>query len=496
MATENPPSFSPAQKWSVGLNVALSILALGAILLMVNYLGARHFTRFSLTASRRIELSPRTTETLAALTNDIKVTLYYDREEPLYESVKALLKEYMFACARLQVETVDYRRDPGAAQLVKAAYQLSQATDKNLVIFDCNKRWKAVTQGELSDLDVQALISGKSREVRRTHFKGEMLFTSAILNVTTLRTLKAYFLQGHGEHQPDSEDKLMGYSEFAGVLRENNIERDKLSLAGAGEVPADCHLLIIAGPRTALLPEELDKIDRYLRQGGRLFAAFSYSSAWRPLGLEALLAGWGVAVGNNVVFDSEHTYTEKDMAVSRFGSHPVTRPLAQSALYLLLPRSVGKAQGGGAAADGVTVDAIAFTGDRARVETDLRKDGAHYPGPRDYVGPVPLIVAAEKGRLTGVTADRGATRLVVCGDSIFLGNETINKAANRDFVSLAVNWLLDRSQYVTTIRPQPIKEYRLNMTKRQMLSARWVLMLGMPGAVMLVGLLVAVRRRK
>ena len=152
----------------------------------------------------------------------------------------------------------------------------------------------------------------------------------------------------------------------------------------------------------------MDKIDRYLRQGGRLLRRSSaITSAWRPLGLEALLAGWGVAVGNNVVFDSEHTYTEKDMAVSRFGSHPVTRPLAQSALYLLLPRSVGKAQGGGAAADGVTVDAIAFTGDRARVETDLRKDGAHYPGPRDYVGPVPLIVAAEKGRLTGVTADRG-----------------------------------------------------------------------------------------
>jgi len=496
MPTENPPSFSPAQKWSAGLNVGLSVLALGAILLMVNYLGARHFARVSLAASRRIELSPLTRETLASLTNDVKVTIYYDREEPLYESVRALLKEYMFASARLQVETVDYRRDPGAAQMVKTAYKLSQATDKNLVIFDCNKRWKTVTQNELSDLDIQALIAGKSREVRRTHFKGEMLFTSAILNVTTLRTLKAYFLQGHGEHEPDSEDKLMGYSEFAGVLRENNIERDKLSLDGAAEVPADCHLLIIAGPRIPLLPEELDKIDRYLKQGGRLFAAFNYSSAWRPLGLEGRLARWGVAVGNNVVFDSEHTYTGMDMAVSRFGNHAISRPLAQSALYMLLPRSVDKMRGGGVSSDGVSADSIAFTGERARVETDLRKDGAHYPSPRDYVGTVPLIVAAEKGRLTGVTADRGATRLVVCGDSVFLGNETINKAANRDFASLAVNWLLDRAQYLTAIGPEPIKEYMLNMTKRQMISARWVLMLGMPGAVMLLGLLVAVRRRK
>ena len=91
-----------------------------------------------------------------------------------------------------------------------------------------------MTQGELSDYDIQALISGKSQEVRRTHFKGEMLFTSAILNVTTLRTLKAYFLRATASTTRTARTRSWATREFAGVLRENDIERDKLSLAGAG----------------------------------------------------------------------------------------------------------------------------------------------------------------------------------------------------------------------------------------------------------------------
>jgi hypothetical protein len=129
------------------------------------------------------------------------------------------------------------------------------------------------------------------------------------------------------------------------------------------------------------------------------------------------------------------------------------------------------------------------------VLTDLRK-GLPYTGPRDYVGQVPLMTVVEKGRLSGVGADRGTTRLVVCGDSIFLGNEMIHSLANRDFASLTVNWLLDRSQFVGPLGPRPIKEYKLHLTPSQLASVRWLFMLGMPGAVLLIGLVVSLRRRK
>ena len=95
-----------------------------------------------------------------------------------------------------------------------------------------------------------------SREVRRTHFKGELLFTSALFNVSSSRPLKANFLYGHHEHSPEDHDSQVGYAGFAEILKQNNIEWSYLSLLGTNEIPAG-NLLIAAGPTDALADSEL-----------------------------------------------------------------------------------------------------------------------------------------------------------------------------------------------------------------------------------------------
>jgi hypothetical protein len=495
MMNGTPPSFSPGRKWSISLNVLVAALAVGALVVMVNYLAARHFKRLPLAARAQTPFSELTRRVLAGVTNEVKITIYFDKDEPLYDAVWSLLKEYKFANPKLLVETVDYERDPAAALLVKTKYKLAAPAAKDLVIFDGNGKVKIVDQKQLSELDVSGLTSGRSREVRRTHFRGELEFTSALLSVTSPRSLKACFLEGHGEHRPDSEDKLTGYARFAAVLQENNIQFERLRLQGTNDVPADCQLLIIAGPKDAFLPDELEKLDRYLKQGGRLFVLFNYETVNKLTGLEKLLSHWGVAVGNNVVYDRENSLTGQDLVVANFGDHALVKPFFESRLYLVLPRSVGRAPGALSGADAPLVEPLALTGPGGRVITDIRPGPAIYPHPNDHVGVVPLMVAVEKGGLRGVSADRGATRIVVAGESLFLGNETILKVANRDFASHAVNWLLARHELLVGLAPTPIKEYKLTMTRGQMAAVRWIFLAGMPGSVLLVGFVVWVRRR-
>ena len=105
-----------------------------------------------------------------------------------------------------------------------------------------------------------------------------------------------------------------------------------------------------------------------------------------------------------------------------------------------------------------------------------------YESPNDIVGAIQLMAAIEKGSIRGVK-DRGSTRLVVLGESIFLGNETIDKMGNHDFASHAINWLMDRNDLLVGLAPRPIKEYKLDMTESQRTAASWILLLGMPGAV-------------
>ena len=108
---------------------------------------------------------------------------------------------------------------------------------------------------------------------------------------------------------------------------------------------------------------------------------------------------------------------------------------------------------------------------------------------------VPLAVAIEKGKLEGLRTQRGTTRMVVMGDSTCWANNMLDERANRDFASLAINWLLDRSELLESLAARPIPERRLVMTKSQMLAVQWILFLVMPGSVLLVGTAVWVQRR-
>jgi hypothetical protein len=250
------PSFSPYRKWAIGLHVLLLITVVLSVLVMVNYLSRDYFLRFHLSTHSKIELAPRTVGLLRSLTNQVKVTLYYDTsdDESLYSTVADLLSEYRLINPRITVQTVDYLRDAGLAQKVKDKYKLSALTDKNLVIFDCEDRWKIVDGNALAHYTYEQVPNEtpgekKPKFLRKpAAFLGEMAFTPALLDVTSAKKLKAYFLQGHGEHQIDSGDELAGYLKFASILHQNYIQSQPLSLLGTNAVPMDCNLLVIAGP--------------------------------------------------------------------------------------------------------------------------------------------------------------------------------------------------------------------------------------------------------
>jgi hypothetical protein len=488
---EPQPSFSPFRKWLIGFNVALIITAVFGVVVMVNYLSHDYFLRLHVSTQSQVKLSPRTVNLLHGLTNTVRVTMYYDRNDAFYGTISELLNEYRAANRHIALRTIDYERDPGAAQALRTNYPwLGLASAKNLVIFDGgSNRLKVVDGNALVQYVQKQIPNEKELEFTRvpTLFEGERAFTAALMAVTATKPFKVYFLKGHDEHSIDSEDEQFGYSKLRDLLRaESYLDLEPISLLDTNHpIPPDS-LLVIAGPRTALLEPELQMIDQYLSQGGRLFALFTARSlSHGDTGLEKILTKWGVNVSNDTVTDPENHVGENDVIIASFSNHPVVNPLLGLRLHVILPRMISKLSSHSPTADAANVEEIAFSGPKSFLES------AHNHARHAF----PLMVAVEKGAVKGVINEHGTTRILVVGDSIFLGNHQIESAANRDFATSAVNWLLDRPQLIEGIGPRPISEYRLVMTHSQLQGAQWVLLGGMPGAILLVGGVVWLRRR-
>lgn len=489
MPQQPEPSFSRGRKWRIGFNVAVGVASALAIVVMANFLAARHAFRYNWADSANTRLSPMTVRALNSLTNTVKVIVFFDRRDNMFGPVTSLIKDYQLRCPKLDVELIDYHY-PGRADLIRSQYRLTSPGDQNRVIFDCNGRVRTVMGSELSEYAL-----GKNNEFRRAGFKGEQLFTAALISVSTPRHGKAYFLTGHGECDPESTDDNAGYSLFAQMLQQADVELAMLDSARRGEVPEDCSLLIIAGASTRFTKEELDRLDHYLGRGGRMLILFSMSDPKRQdTGLEALMANWNVDVGKTVVRDNPKATANGDYNVvaSSFGAHVITRAMMRSSLNLIFPRMVAARPTAPKADAPKTVELIYTSG--AGEGLRIIDEAGHTELARS--GKTPMAVAVEKGGIQGVAADRGgATRIVAIGSAYSFANRMLYELGNADFANLVVNWLLSRDASLSEIPPRAMKSYTITVTEDQMAKLRWILLGAAPTAALALGGLVWLKRR-
>jgi ABC-type uncharacterized transport system involved in gliding motility auxiliary subunit len=489
-----PPSFSKARRWKIAFDTVLRTVLVLAVIVMANYIGYIFSRQFYLSSQTRIHLSPRTVSVLQTLTNHVDVTVYCSKEDfGMYSTVMALLNEYHRLDPRISVKVVDYTRDPAAAAQIQQKYNLFSSAanngppEKNIIIFDCQGRFKAAPSDALVQYGAVGMMKDKKQlDIRPVAFNGEKMFTSMLLAITRPKPFTAYFLQGDGEPSlADSRDN--GYMKFGEILRENYINIIPFSLSEDEDVPSDCDLLIIVGPRTFFADAELSRIDHYLSQGGRLLVLLDYDPIKYPTGLENFLAQWDVNVGMDVVEDPNSALGSSfDIAVEDFSTHPVVNSLVQSKLELILARPVGPINTPNPPADAPTVTVLAQSSPNSILY------GQHGVMPRPY----PLMVAVEQNSAKDLANPNGGMRMVVAGDSLFLDNQVIEAGENRDFAGYAVNWLLDRPTLLTGIGPSPVTEFRLLMTQAQVRNVRWLLLAALPGIVLVCGWLVWLRRRK
>ncbi|MDP6979326.1 MAG: Gldg family protein [Myxococcota bacterium] len=402
-----------------------------AILAMLAFLSTRYSMRFDWTEAKINTLSEQTLGLLERLDSDVEVTAFFNAADA--PPIRDLLDRYAHESERV-----------------------------SLLFADPNHRPDLVDAFGIGDED---LARGLVRiSMGEAHFDlaefSESEITNALLRLTHGEGRKIYFLENHNERTFEGErgNSGAGYSQAVAALRNETYEVETLFLASTGAVPDDADLVVVAGPTRPLVEVEHAALDAYVNAGGAVMVLIDPRA---NSDITADVRGWGIEVGEDVVFDARLALFGQATSPfsGGFAAHPITEKLRDTVLFHMA-RSVVPAEGS------AFIESIVFTGEESWAERNLEDwaatGEARYDAD-DLLGPVSLMIAGERSPATDDADASNEARIVVVGDSDFASNELIGNYQNRDLFVNAVNWLVDDTDQIS-IRPPVSRASRFQMT--------------------------------
>lgn len=442
--------------------LTIYLLVIMAVLGAANWLANRHNKSYDSTANKRFSLSDQTEKVVKNLKQDVKIT-YFDRTTD-FTRARDLLDRYDNLSARLTVAYVDPDRKP---QVAKA-------------------------EGVRSYGSIFIDTAGKREEAKSL---SEEEVTGALIRALKGGARNVCVVSGSGEHGLEDSGRS-GFSSVKELLEKNNYKTRVISLLEKPEVPKDCTVLMVAGPRFDYVDAAVNAIRAYVENGGRALLMLDppLKMGKEDIGenpaLIKLLESWGVTPNKDLVLDTSGIgqlfgLSEVIPLVSSYESHPIVREMKEIATAFPITRSLEVKSG-----DKTTVEKLFSTSANSFATSNLSSGEIRINPAKDKKGP--LALAAAGTYRTG--KEGGDGRFVVVGSSGWTANNILRFNGNRDLLVNMMNWLSSDEDLIS-IRPKEPEDRRLNLTRRQMSNIFYSSVVGLPLAVILAGLWVWWRRR-
>lgn len=465
MASEGQKAGSSRRRVLEGANLIVYTLIALAIVVVANYFVSRHDTTWDLTPNKNFSLSPQTVKILKQLKQD--VTIYvFDRKGSL-QSEADLLDDYGTISSHVTVRYVDPNRDPALSRQ-----------------FAVRRYGTVIVESGARHIEAQT--------------NSEEGITNAIIHV--LKGEKTvYFIQGHGERDLDNSDAA-GYQKIKAEFGDASYLVKPLVLLQKLEIPSDCAMLVIAGPKNDYLPQEVSVIEKYVAGGGRALVMLDPGVDFPNLA--KMLSDWNVTVQNDLVIDENPVAqifgtTPAMPLIIKYGSSPIVQPLERTATLFPMTRSFVLSKDYKA---GVTTDSLCETSGQsfgvANFNPKMVK--VSYRPDKDFKGPLTVaasvdLTPSEMGNKTNELSKSADGRVVALGTSALASNAYLGFQGNRDLFMNIVNWLSSEEDLIS-IRPKPPESQVLNVTAEQM-NRVFLGVLALPIFIIIVGTMVWWRRR-
>lgn len=514
-------AFAQRRRGEIALYTVGALAALGA----VAYLSTQLPWRVDMTSNSKYSLSDQSIKILKAIDKPVSITFFHD---PMMRETVELFQQTVRQNPLFELTLIDPVRNPAQARAM-------------------NVQFAGTT-----------LLKSEDRKLQISGF-GETDITNAILRVSQIAKQRVCFLDGHGEGNPfsmESHDHMegtAGHSHGLGqklVIHEEHgmakarsalenlgygVEKVSLVRAGVDDPLTHCAVLVLAGPKSELLPAEVSTIRRFLTNGGN--ALFMIDPFVRT-GLDPVLHDYSIKLEDDIIIDdTDHFWTDRSAPfVTEYNYHAIVRGLPMT--FFPGARSLGPTE---QRMPGSSVTPIISSSKQSYGQYELErtkfKDGVDKPGPRPLMavakrkpgvkadaamtallrlrgeqpGPDGKATATDStgdgkpatdapasdaagGVANAAEADGKPSKIVVIGDSDFATNSFFQLMGNGKLFLNAVSYLAAQENLIG-IEPRTYDIPRVNLTNRQMKGTLFLSLVLIPLLLAIIGTAVWWRQR-
>ncbi|MEY2571698.1 MAG: gliding motility-associatede transport system auxiliary component [Acidimicrobiaceae bacterium] len=428
------------------------LTALGLVVLVVvgvNVAAARSSTQADLSADSRFTLSAETRQVVASVHTPLRISAFVFEQGGVSRDAQFLLDRYHELNDDITYRIVDPDEKPAEAK----RYNIS---GYSTVVVEYEGR--RADAPEVSEIQV----------------------SSAILRVLRGDTKPVCFVSGHGEPSLDDESQK-GLTKVRDLLTTNGYAPRAIDLTtGGGSVPQDCVVVLEVGPTVALTPTEQQALVDYGRRQGRLLV-LGDSGLDSDADLNPVLEPWGISISNALVLDPARGVQQDPFGIivqSFPSANPIVRNIPSIELTLATGLLTTSDEG-----NGLTVSNLAATSSSGYLDAD---QSISKTAP-DIAGPIVVAAAADQSRVAGSTTIE-RTRVVAVANSHWLTNEFVDDLGNRRLLVNSMLWLTEAEQLLT-VGAAPPQPRALPWTNEREHAVVAVAVVGVPGAVVAVGVL-------
>lgn len=460
-----------------GANSIILIIAVVAIVVVVNKLVDMSDLKWDLTPNKVYTMTDENKDILKTLDKDVTIYGLFDEasvNSTEYKEVMELLNQYS-KFNHISIKYVDPDKNPGTIREIDPD-GLKDIGKGDFIV----KAGSKVKKLNFDDL----FYSRQSQDgsVRKAANTAEQAITGAIKYVTSDKTPTVYFLQGHGEKEVDTE-----YTEVKSYLEKNNYDSKTLSLATQKSVPEDAAILIVASPKKDLSVDERIKLEDYLKNktGKLIFLFDSLESGVMFTEFGNLLKNYNIAINYDKVKENDpnrHLPDSEYDLVTTLEQNEINAAFGGQDFQMIMPtsRSLGILKN---QKEWLRVHSLMRTSDQAVGEPIDRNQSA-------VNGPLDLAVAAEVS---------GGAKVLVMGNSMFMSDMAKERFGpyyvnGMYFFLNSLNWMQDKKEEVT-ITPKLYESYTLQITATQANNVSIVLVIVLPLLILGSGTFVWLRRR-